>query len=113
MRNTSIRELHIHTSALVQEASDGVLMGLRPTERNEDADGQCSGINDLDRVFNRAVIIIERRGQPVAELRPLSGPVAISSAVKRKLFSRIEKFWATRPELPIDSTRIIEEDRDR
>ena len=78
-----MRELHIHTSALVKDASEG------------------------------AVIVIERRGQPVAELRPLSGPVTLSPAVKRKIFTRMEKFWARQPGLPIDSTRIIEEDRDR
>ena len=41
MKNTSVRELHIHTSELVREAAAG------------------------------AVITIERRGEPVAELRPL------------------------------------------
>lgn len=45
MKTASIRDLHIRTSELVREASDG------------------------------AVIVIERRGQPVAELRPLTkGP---------------------------------------
>jgi len=29
-------------------------MGLRPIKRNEDAVGRSSGINGLDRVFNRA-----------------------------------------------------------
>ena len=42
MRKTSVRELHIHTSELVREAADG------------------------------RVIVIERRGEPVAEL-PESG----------------------------------------
>ena len=40
MRKTSVRELHIHTSELVREAAEG------------------------------GVIVIERRGEPVAELRP-------------------------------------------
>jgi prevent-host-death family protein len=41
MKTVSIRELHMHTGALVQEAADG------------------------------EVIIIEKRGVPVAELGPL------------------------------------------
>jgi len=41
MRKTSVRELHIHTSELVREAADG------------------------------GIIVIERRGEPVAELRRL------------------------------------------
>ena len=52
MRKTSVRELHIHTSALVQEAAEG------------------------------GVIVIERRGQPVAELRPLSSLSTINVEVK-------------------------------
>src|SRR5208282_5187851 len=42
MRKTSVRELHIHTSELVREAEQG------------------------------GVIVIERRGEPVAELRPIT-----------------------------------------
>ena len=41
MKKTSVRELHIHTSELVREAAEG------------------------------RVIVIERRGEPVAELRPI------------------------------------------
>lgn len=41
MKTASIRDLHIRTSELVREAADG------------------------------AVIVIQRRGQPVAELRPI------------------------------------------
>ncbi len=44
MRKTSVRELHIHTSALVREAAEG------------------------------GIIVIERRGEPVAELRPITAP---------------------------------------
>ena len=44
MRKTSVRELHIHTSELVREAADG------------------------------GIIVIERRGEPVAELRPITAP---------------------------------------
>lgn len=42
MRRTSIRGLHIHTSELVREAAEG------------------------------SIIVIERRGEPVAELRPIT-----------------------------------------
>lgn len=83
MRSTSVRELHIHTSALVQDASEG------------------------------AVIVIERRGQPVAELRPLSQAAGLSAEAKRKIFTRMEKFWARQGTVQTDSTRMIEEDRNR
>jgi len=83
MRSTSVRELHIHTSALVQDAADG------------------------------ATIIIERRGTPVAELRPVSGPAPLSAAKKKKIFARLEKFIAKQSYGPTDSTAWIEEDRDR
>jgi antitoxin (DNA-binding transcriptional repressor) of toxin-antitoxin stability system len=83
MRSTSVRELHIHTSALVQDAADG------------------------------ATIIIERRGTPVAELRPLSNSGKVSAAAIKKSLDRMEKFWAGRPHVPFDSTRFVEEDRDR
>ncbi|MFN0166214.1 MAG: type II toxin-antitoxin system Phd/YefM family antitoxin, partial [Bryobacteraceae bacterium] len=46
MRTASIRDLHIRTSELVREAADG------------------------------AVIVIQRRGKPVAELRPISKSTA-------------------------------------
>ena len=42
MKTTSVRELHIRTSQLVREAGEG------------------------------NVIVIERRGEPVAELRPVT-----------------------------------------
>jgi prevent-host-death family protein len=82
MRKTSIRELHIHTSELVREAEDG------------------------------GVIVIERRGQPVAELRPLTSPRRISAPKKEEILRRIQKFWEGKPQLD-DSTRILEEDRNR
>lgn len=81
MRKTSIRELHIRTSELVREAAEGM------------------------------VIVIERRGEPVAELRPLSAP-GMPAAKKKRLFSSMEKIWARLPE-STDSTTVIEEDRNR
>jgi prevent-host-death family protein len=81
MRKTSIRELHIHTSELVREAAEG------------------------------AVIVIERRGEPVAELRPLSATPRLTPEEKAEIFKKMEKLWARLPQT--DSTKYIEEDRDR
>lgn len=82
MRKTSVRELHIHTSALVREAAEG------------------------------GVIVIERRGEPVAELRPLSGKSSMPDAVKDRIFLSMKEVWDRMP-LSSDSTKTIEEDRDR
>ena len=77
MRKASIRELRIHASELVREASEG------------------------------EVIVIERRGEPVAELRPLTKPR------KKPNFGDMSLFWDTYPQLTGDSTQFISEDRDR
>ncbi len=82
MRKTSIRELHIHTSELVREASDG------------------------------AIIVIERRGEPVAELRPLTSPTRMPADTKARIFASMRKVWDRMPQVD-DSTRIIDQDRDR
>jgi prevent-host-death family protein len=77
MMKASVRDLHIRTSELIRQAAEG------------------------------AVIIIERRGEPVAELRPLTKK-------KKKLrFPDMTAFWASMPKIPGDSTDIISEDRDR
>jgi prevent-host-death family protein len=76
MKSTSIRDLHIRTSELVREAEEGT------------------------------VIVIERRGEPVAELRPIS-------KAKRIPFPDMREFWARMPQLDVDSTDTISEDRDR
>ena len=73
----SIRDLHIRTSELVRDAAAG------------------------------AIIVIERRGEPVAELRPLS-----KKANKIK-FPNMTRIWTTFPQLSGDSARFIDEDRDR
>lgn len=77
MRKASIRDLRIHASELVREAAEG------------------------------EVIVIERRGQPVAELRPLSKPH------KKPNFGDMSRIWDTFPQIPGDSTESISEDRDR
>jgi prevent-host-death family protein len=64
MRKTSVHDLHARTSELVQDASRG------------------------------AVIVIERRGEPVAELRPIS-----KSHAKAK-FPDAKRFWEEFPGAP-------------
>jgi prevent-host-death family protein len=82
MRKTSVRELHIHTSELVREAAEG------------------------------GIIVIERRGEPVAELRPISAPPRMAADKKARIFNSMKKVWARMPQVS-DSTKIIEEDRSR
>jgi prevent-host-death family protein len=76
MEKASVRDLHIRTSELVREAAGG------------------------------AVIVIERHGEPVAELRPLSRK-------KKARLPRMTELWAKLPQLSGDSTDIVSEDRDR
>ena len=82
MRKTSVRELHIHTSELVREAAEG------------------------------GVIVIERRGEPVAELRPITVPLPVPAAKKARIFTSMGKIWARMPQAG-DSAKILEEDRSR
>jgi prevent-host-death family protein len=81
MRKTSIRELHIRTSELVREAAEG------------------------------SVIVIERRGEPVAELRPISTPGRMARGEKARIFRSMRRIWS-RPQMD-DSTKILEDDRSR
>ena len=82
MRNTSVRELHIHTSELVHEAAEG------------------------------GTIVIERRGEPVAESRPITAPPHMPAGKKARIFTSMRKIWAQMPQVS-DSTKILEEDRSR
>lgn len=75
MKTTSIRDLHIRTSELVRAAAEG------------------------------AVIVIENRGKPVAELRPLS-----KKATQPRL-PDLSELWDRFPAVPGDSGRFLEEDR--
>lgn len=70
-----MRDLHINTSELVREAAAG------------------------------EVIVIERRGQPVAELR------AILCKSARPPLPDMRKIWEEFPSVPGDSGRFLEEDR--
>ena len=82
MRKTSVRELHIRTSELVREAAEGGL------------------------------IVIERRGEPVAELRPFTAPPRMAAGKKARIFASMQKIWDRMPQVS-DSTKILEEDRSR
>ena len=82
MRKTSVRELHIHTSEFVREAAEG------------------------------GVIVIERRGVPVAELRPLTTPAPMPADKKKFIFDSMRELWAGIPQAG-DSTKFVEEDRNR
>jgi prevent-host-death family protein len=82
MRRNSVRELHINTSELVREAADG------------------------------GVIVIEHRGEPVAELRPITTPQRMPATKKARIFTSMRKVWARMPEFG-DSTQTLEEDRSR
>ena len=77
-----MRELHIRTSELVREAEQG------------------------------GVIVIERRGEPVAELRPITAPPRMAAGTKARIFDSMREIWARMPQVA-DSSKIIEEDRDR
>jgi prevent-host-death family protein len=78
MERASVRDLHIRTSELVRAAAEG------------------------------AVIVIERRGEPVAELRPITNDRA---KVRRKVFAQLRRIWKEFPQVDTDSGRFLEEDR--
>jgi len=71
----SIRDLHIRTSELVREAAAG------------------------------AIIVIERRGEPVAELRPLS------KKINSPRLPNLTELWSRLPAVPGESGSFLEEDR--
>src|SRR5215472_12723794 len=56
---------------------------------------------------NGETIIIERRGVPVAELGPLT------KRRKKLKLPDMSRFWNEFPQVPGESSRFIEEDRDR
>jgi prevent-host-death family protein len=82
MRKTSVRELRIHTSELVREAAKG------------------------------GIIVIERRGEPVAELRPITAPPRMPARKKARIFASMRRIWDRMPQVG-DSSKILEEDRSR
>jgi len=78
MEKASVRDLHIRTSELVRAAAEG------------------------------AVIVIERRGEPVAELRPITKDHA---KMRRKVLAEMRRLWKKMPQLDGDSGRWLEENR--
>jgi len=70
-----VRELHIRTSELIREVRDG------------------------------AVILIERRSEPVAELRPISKKTA------KPRLPDMSDLWRRFPSVSADSGRFLGEDR--
>ena len=58
----------------------------------------------------RGVIVIERRGEPVAELRSLSPRAGVPSETKALIFDSMQEIWTRMPQVD-DSTKIVEEDR--
>ena len=77
MKTASIRDLHLRTGAIVREAAKG------------------------------CVIVIENRGVPVAELRPIE-PVS-----RAQVFRELEPILAKFPKLKGDSGRFTSKSRDR
>ena len=77
MKRATIRDLHLRTGSIVGEATAG------------------------------EVIVIEKRGVPVAELRP------IRRVSPREAFQKLAPVLARLPKLKGDSGRLISEDRDR
>ena len=75
MKTASIRDLHIRTSELVREVADG------------------------------GIIVIERRGEPVTELRP------ISKKRSKPRLPNMQAVWRRFPSVATDSGRFLEEDR--
>lgn len=75
MRKASIRDLHIRTSELVREAAQG------------------------------AIIVIERRGEPIAELRPLP------QKQPKPDLPDMREIWSRFPSVNSDSGHFLEEDR--
>jgi prevent-host-death family protein len=74
MRKASIRDLRIHTSRLVRDAENG------------------------------EVIVIERRGEPVAEIHPIRKK-------KQPPLPDMSRFWNEFPQVSGDTGRFLEEDR--
>jgi len=63
MRKVSIRDLHMHTSALVREVAEG------------------------------GVTVIEHRGDAVAELRPVTTLLRMPADRKARIFASMQEIW--------------------
>ena len=56
--------------------------------------------------------MIERRGEPIAELRPLAVSARMPADKKAKIFASMQKMWSRMPKVT-NSGKILEEDRTR
>ena len=74
------------------------------TSENRTLHLRTSGI--LSEVVNGETFVIERRGVPVAEIRPLSSSVSTTKRLPNR-----EKLLQKLPMVHMDSGRILEEDR--
>ena len=81
MLKASVRDLHIRTSELVRAASEG------------------------------EAIVIERRDEPLAELRPMAKKNADRRKLIARMFAEMEPLCKTMPQVDTDSGRFLEEDR--
>jgi prevent-host-death family protein len=81
MERASVRDLHIRTSELVRAAAEG------------------------------SVIIIERRGEPVAELRPIHEHRSDRRKRVARMCAEMASVWQKMPQVDTDSGRFLEEDR--
>ena len=86
MEKASVSDLHLRTSELVRAVSEG------------------------------AVIVIERHGEPVAELRPVKKKNTGKTRkdwekLRAKVFAEMAPIWEKMPKLDSDSGRWLEENR--
>ncbi len=81
MKTASVSDLHTKTSELVRSAAEG------------------------------EVIVIERRGKPIAELRPVDIKPISKRGKKFKWPADMERIWNTFPKVSGDSGRFLEENR--
>ena len=58
------------------------------------------------------VIVIERRGEPVAELRPITATPGMPAEKKARIFRSMRTVRARMPQVG-DSAKVLEEDRSR
>jgi hypothetical protein len=57
--------------------------------------------------------MFERRGEPVTELRPLTETSGLAPEAKARIWAQMEEIWSELPQSTLDSSKILEENRDR
>jgi len=58
------------------------------------------------------VIVIERRGEPVTELRPITGAPRMPAGKKARIFASMQRVWDRMPQVS-DSAKMLADDRSR